>query len=57
MSIRYTFRVSAPQKQRLREREPLSYKKRRNLEEDRVRLISLQADPKAQKIALTNGGS
>jgi len=47
MSIRYTFRVSAPRKQRLR--EPLSYKKRRNLEEDRVRLMSLRRILKLKK--------
>lgn len=47
MSIRYTFRVSAPRKQRLR--EPLSYKKRRNLEEDRVRLRSLKRILKLKK--------
>jgi len=47
MSIRYTFRVGAPRKQRLR--EPLSYKKRRNLEEDRVRLMSLRRILKLKK--------
>ena len=51
MSTRYTFRVSAPRKQRLR--EPLSYKKRRNLEEDRVRLMSLKRILKLKKIAIS----
>jgi|BarGraNGADG00211_3_1021988.scaffolds.fasta_scaffold08831_1 hypothetical protein len=47
MSTSYTFRAGAPRKQRLR--EPLSYKKRRNLEEDRVRLMSLKRILKLKK--------
>jgi hypothetical protein len=47
MSTSYTFRAGAPRKQRLH--EPLSYKKRRNLEEDRVRLMSLKRILKLKK--------